>query len=194
MSTRTGMRGCLQIYFLADGDGLLQDRAPVEIVADSTKFRGHPEIRVPGSCVQCHDKGLNPPTLNAFRELVKAGVNVFADQEDVAALEAFHMSDLGKEIARNNDDYQTTVEQICGAKSEEVAKSFKAAIDTYDAPLDLAQTAFELNVTVEEWTLALAKSGAKLPVRLAALPDGGKIPRDAWEEHYLSALEACNVR
>lgn len=187
---KKGFRGVLQIYFLANGQGNLVAFAPVDLVEDKTEFRGNREIVSPGSCIQCHATGLNPHTTNEFRNLIDSGVDVFADQRTSFQLEAFHLGDIEKELFRGQDDYQTMVELICGAKSAHVSASFKRAVDRYDAPLTLWHTADELGASVETWAraLAVASGDGTIGARLAGLAHGRTIPRDAWEIHYRDAV------
>jgi hypothetical protein len=191
LSITTGKRGTLQWYWLNNGKGELVSRAPVDLVRDSTRFRHLDEIRRAGSCIQCHTEGLNSFTRNEFKELIKAGVNIFANEKDRQLLEAFHLSDLKTEISRANDDFQSMVELACGCKSADAVKSFTAAVNRYDAPLSLQDTAEELNVDAKLWTQVLS-TNVDLPARLASLPHGGKIPRVAWEEGFRPAFYATH--
>lgn len=195
-----GTWGTLQAYFLTNDKGELVQRAPVDLVSDATRFRGYDEIRNPGSCIQCHKTGLNLPTSNEFRKLVTNGVDVFAGNAKKDQLEAFHLSDLAGDFAAANNQFQTIVEYATGAKSADTAKSFKAAIDAYDAPLNLELTATELEVPVDAWVKAIATTGT-LPARLASLTGGqktdkgdtrGTIPRVAWEQVFRDAYYATH--
>lgn len=190
-----GTWGTLQAYFLTNNKGELVQRAPVDLVSDASRFRGYNEIRDPGSCIQCHKTGLNLPTSNEFRKLVLSGVDVFAGTQKKDQLEAFHLSDLAGEFAAANNQFQTIVEYATGAKASETSDSFKASINVYDAPLNLELTATELDVPVNDWVAAIAKTGT-LPARLASLTSGAKtdkadtrgtIPRVAWEQIFREA-------
>lgn len=205
ISATSGQRGVLQWYYLADGNGKIIDRADPDIVADSTHFRNRDDIHNPGSCIQCHAEGLKKPTLNLFRALLDAKVNVYADRSNVEQLQIFNLSDVGKAIGRYQDDFQTVVQLVCGVKSRDAiavgGQSFKEAINRYDAPLTLEQTAAELGVTVDEWTKALAINGtitARLSSLTVKIPTGGgqdevgTIPRAAWEQDYLKAYDATH--
>jgi hypothetical protein len=188
VSITTGMRGVRQIYALSNGKGILVNRAPVDLVKDHTRFRNLDEIRNPGSCIQCHKEGLNDPTQNLFAETIKSGVDLFADYKEREKLELFHLSKLSRDINRANDDFATPIELACNCSSIEAARSFKAAIDAYDAPLNMEQTSEELYIGARDWARSLATEGI-LPARLASLPHGGKVSRDAWEDYFTEAWQ-----
>jgi hypothetical protein len=183
----TGTQGALQAYFLTNGEGGVVQRADVRLVEDHTKFRGLAEIRVAGSCIQCHQSGLNYPTTDDFRDALGSGVVATADYKNKEKIEAFHFSDLKKEIRRNNEDFAAIVELACGCSPERAAAAFAATVRTYDRPLTPARGAWELGVARDELRLALAfasSGGAQLPARIAGLAHGRDCPRVAFEPAY----------
>lgn len=199
-STRHGKRGTLQWYWLANGKSEVVDRAPVDLVVDANRFRGFPEIRNPGSCIICHDNGLNPFKRNELRSLIESGVVPYAEGGKYEDIERFHMADQAKELARANEDFQMAVALTCGCTSGDAAKSFKAAVDRYDAPLNLEDVSREVGCSVEK--LADTLKGT-LPARLASLTKGnelladgtrtkrGAIPRAAYEQYALGIERAA---
>lgn len=194
LSRQTGDRGALQVYFLNDKNANLVGRAPIDLVVDETRFRGLHEIRVPGSCIQCHTTGINPPTTNEVRELINSGISVAADKQSEQAISKFHLGDPIKEVHRNQDDYQSMVEIGFGVKSSRVSEVFKRAIERYEKPLDLVMTAEEMGVDVKVWADSI--------LRVAGSPDAGPrlpglikkrtIPRRQWEEDYLYGVDILN--
>lgn len=188
-----GPRGTLQAYLLNDAAGKRQDRAPADIVADQTRFRGAPEIRTCGSCMQCHVSGIKGPSVNALRATIAAGVDLYADRRTQEQLEQFHLADIHREVERNREDYLTIVAFITGRPAEENAAALKQCIDAYDADVTLEQAARELATTPEELRLALAYAsarGRKLGARLSALAHDQPLPRPAWEDAYPAAHAA----
>lgn len=188
----TGTQGALQVYFLADGKGKLVNRAPVDLVTDSTGFRGLPEIRCPGSCVQCHEAGLNPLTTNELRDYIASGVDAYADYENQQAIESFHFADLTRELKRDGQDFQAIVRLATGMEAKEAVSRFRSALAKYDQPLSLEQVASELHAPADELRLALAWASSKnfhLPARVAGLAHGQNIPRTSWEENYLTCRQ-----
>lgn len=186
----TGTQGVLQVYFLANGQGKIVNRAPVDLVRDATQFRGLDEIRNCGSCVQCHDQGLNLPSTNELRRLIQDGVDIYTDKQSQQDIEAFHLANITNELKRSRDDYQAIVKLATGVESVEATACLKRSIQGYDADLDIGICANELGVDLEEFRSALAfgsATGDKLGARLSDLAHGGTIPRAAWEQKYLYA-------
>jgi len=186
LSSATGKRGALQLYFLSSGQGQTQDEAPIKIVQDHTKIRyGSEEIRNGISCIACHTTGLNLPTVNEFRSLIEEGADIYAKKGVQQQLEAFHLSDINKELTRNNEDFQDIVEHCTGVSSEQAAKAYFNCVQDYDAPLSILHAALEVGCTPKELQLAIAyasndgKSTAR-DVRLAQGKQG--IPRHTWED------------
>lgn len=171
----TQQRGAVQAYFLANGDGALVQRAPVELVEDYNKFRGYAEIRNPGSCIGCHQQGLNQLDESQLVQTLKLGVPLNAATTHYGQLENFHFSDLTTEISRNNEDYKRFVTN----GPERVL----AVINAYDKPLNLSACAAELKTTSIELSRVIGSYPA-VSARVAALTAGGTISRDAWEQYY----------
>lgn len=204
VSLATGQRGAKQFYFLSDGQGNIVNRAPVDLVEDSTTFRGYREIRCCGSCIQCHDIGLNQPTRNDVRDFLASGAEIFAKEKNVLGLDRFYGSDLRDEFTRHNELYARYIFAALNLQPEENisegARAFRRAVDRYDNDLDLVSTAIELRKDPAGWRAALGASGVEIGARLAGLGGGRTISRDAWEaltgdppvSQYLRALELAN--
>lgn len=190
----TGVRGHLQGYFLANGQGKTQDVAPTRIVTDTTGVRyGSKEIRNGVSCIACHTPGLNPPTVNEFRQLIEGGTDVYAKKNDQEQLEAFHLSNIGKEIDRHNEDFNDIIEECTGGSSEHAVACFVERVKGYDARLTLQQAAWEHGCEAKELQLALAYASqyGDFSPRLAGLGDGKPMLRHTWEDgDYLRAYTA----
>jgi hypothetical protein len=188
VSIATGKRGVLQIYLLSDGKGNRVDKAPVDLVEDSSRFRGRAEIRNPGSCIQCHDQGLREPSRNELREYVESGAELYAtEQATQERLEAFHLGAIGQEIARANEDFGGIVRLVTGLAPEDAASEFTQAVRRYDEPLTVEDVARELGVTPGKARAAIALQtgmGKPLGARLSSLAHGGTASRDAVEERY----------
>lgn len=191
----TGARGAMQAYFLANAAGERQDVAPPDIATDHTGVRyGSKEIRNGISCVACHVEGMNPPTVNEFRQLIEAGADVYAKKDKQAELEAFHLGDIQTELDRNNEDFAAFVQAACGCEPAVAVKAFIASVKGYDADVTLERAAGEFGCDAEELQLALAYASNKgLPARLAGLGHGVPIPRQTWEEYYLQAYSALKA-
>lgn len=185
----TGYRGALQVYFLSNGQGGIVPRAPVDLVRDHREFRGFAEIRNPGSCIDCHDGGINPVGPNQLAEVIKSGVEAYADYANYQAIESFHFSQLDREVTRNNEDFQGAALLACGEPSAEASLYVKQVVEAYDAPVDIEQAGAEVYLAPEELKRALAlgsASGYSLGARLSALAHDGTVPREAFEENYVA--------
>lgn len=190
----TGAMGALQVYFLANGQGTIVDRAPVDLVEDHTRFRGLAEIRNAGSCIACHGSVLNPFTRNDLRETLASGVAAYAYDDDRQRIEAFHLADLTREIERNNQDVETIVQQACGCSAAAASAAYVATVKFYDEPLYINRAAHELGVHPDTLRSALAyasSQGQRMGARIASLAHSGGVSRDAWEENYLAVEALC---
>lgn len=196
ISTATGEDGFLQVYLLSDGDGNRVDKAPVDLVEDSTRFRGFAEIRNPGSCVQCHFEGLKKPTTNGLRDYLLKGGGIYANSPEVQAqLEAFHLRKFENKIDRANEDFQRMVKLVTGLDSKTAAEAFREAVLDYDGNLALEDIAREIGVTPAMLRNALAEQtglGKPLGARSAGLAHGRSIPREAFEQQYPTFRSVCD--
>src|SRR5690606_37493228 len=74
----TGTTGYIMVFFLANGQGTIVNRAPTDLVRDYNFTRGLGEIRNGSSCFVCHPKGFNAWNQNEFREYLSSGVELLA--------------------------------------------------------------------------------------------------------------------
>jgi len=191
LSLLTGQRGHLQAYFLSDGKGNLVDRAPVDLVEDSTRVRGVREIRNCVSCIACHKTGMNLPTKNDVLDFIGKGGQIYTGKQNRVELIRFYGSDLISEMQTYNERYAKAA-FVAGSLTaeddiEDVAESFIRAVRRYDAPLDLTACAVELGTPPARLQAALAVQGVAAGARLVGLVHGRTIPRKAWEDQYLQA-------
>ena len=193
VSLTTGKRGTLQAYLLTDGRGNVVNKADPDLVEDHTRFRGRAAIRTSGSCIQCHIEGINAPKVNELRELIKVGVDVYANKKGLQEqIELFHLSDTGKELLRNQEDYADGVEMANGLTPQANVAAFTESVNRYDADVSLEVAARELYTNAETLKLALGylSNQKNIGARLAALAHGKPIPRTAWEQLYRRAHNA----
>lgn len=190
----SGTQGALQVYFLANGQGQLVDRAPVDLVEDHSRFRRLAEIRNAGSCIGCHLEGLNPLKRNELRAVQAAGVADYAQPADKEAVEAFHFADLTVHVRRDNEDFAAIVRLACQCEPYEASYAFQTIVAEYDKPLTFADAARELGRQPAELKLALgyaSASGYRLGRRLASLAHEQSVPRRAFEPAFLGLLSLC---
>jgi len=197
VSLTTGDRAALMTFFLSDAKGKRQEEAPPNIVTDHLGFRGQSAIRNVGSCIGCHATGYLPPGDSELRQLIGNGLDLYATPKERAEkIERFHLSDAGKQLARDNEDILQGIRLVNGLSGEENAEAFRAVFDYYDADLDLERCALETHATGKDLASAIAYSNAKginLGARVPALVHGGQISRASWEQSgYLKAALALD--
>lgn len=188
ISLRTHNEGALACYFLANGKGQIVNAAPIDLVEDHTEFRGKPEIVAPGSCISCHQRGYNLPSVNALVDENLAGVDRFAKYADQLTIEKTLYANLEKHFTRGNEDYATACIDGLGVKPVTAAASFQLCVSRYDEPVTLETAARELYTTPERLRQVIAlesgRPGNKMTTRVAGLAHGLKIPREAFEEAW----------
>lgn len=196
VSVRNRSRGALQVYQLGDGAGNKVEEAPGRLVQDYVRFKSHHVIVNAGSCIQCHAKGINEPSVNGLEKALLDGIELTAQYSERQFIERFHLTDVGKEIRRNQEDYATAVFACNGTDPATNAALFKTSIDGYWADLKIEQVARELDATPEELQQALAYASAKkleVGVRFSGLAHGRAISRATMESGYLKVREILKL-
>lgn len=188
----SGTDGALQIYFLANGDGKIVARAPVDLVEDHQRFRGLAEIRNPGACIGCHANGINPFKRNEFKETLAAGVEASSYKYDEAdKIESFHFADVAKEVRRNNEDFQAIVKLATECEPSDAVSCLTACLSSHDQPLNLERAAHEVECEPAELKRALSAAnayGVEITARLAGMVHGLTVPREAWQQEYVAVV------
>ncbi len=190
-----GQSGSAQAYALFNGKGERQEKAPADIVTDSTGTRGV-EIRNTISCIACHTEGLRHPNLDQYRAYILSGARIYAYDKNVQQeIDRYLDSPIAKEIGRNNQDYSTFVEMCNGLTTQANATAFQAMVRLYDSPVTLEQAALESYVTHQELRLALGNYSRTyaLSGRLALLAEGQAISREQWISSYGLAQKAVGI-
>lgn len=201
VSVKQRTRGTAQFYFLSNGQGKRVEEAPPDLVEDHKRtIRRQTAIINNGSCVSCHERGLNLPSVNGIESLILQGVQLYAAEKDKAELvERFHLGTKGllKEIERSNEDYALFVEACNGLTAQENAATYRRAIRDYEADLNLWRAAHELGATEDELRNALAyATAAKIDLgpRFSVLAHGTEpIPRTVFEEGARKTTELLKL-
>lgn len=181
-----GQHGTLQAYFLANGKGERQEKAPADIVRDDTGTRGV-EIRNTISCVVCHETGLRHPTLDQYRGYILSGGRIASYDKNVQReIDRYLDSPIAREINRNNEDYAAGVSMCNGLTTKQNALLFRDTVRAWDAPVTPEQAALELYTTVAEWRLALGSYSRTqgLTGRLVLMAQNQPITRQQFEANY----------
>lgn len=193
---RRGRSGNVQAYFLTDGNGRRQAKAPVEIVEDRTNTRGR-EICNSSSCVYCHTSGVLPPTKNEYVTYIKDPTRLFNDQKTRYKIERYHGSDIAKEIRIHQQAYSDGIAMVNGLTAGQNSRHFQICVQLYSGKANIDQVARELSIlygdrlTAKELRLALgmASKDGKLKGRLAQLAEGIPISRDMVNENWFELQE-----
>lgn len=187
----SGQSGYLQSYFLANGQGKSQVKAPANIVVDHVGLRG-PEIRNFISCVTCHTTGINPPTSDQFKTYIEAGAKVsFLKKDEQRKVDQYLTSDVAKEVKTCQEQYADGILLCNGLTPEANQKAFVNVVRLYDKDVTLEQAALELYCPPKELQLALADYSRRytLTGRLALLAQGRPITREQWKSSFKQAQE-----
>lgn len=191
--SKLGTRGVLQAYLLSDARGKIINKADGDLVEDHTKFKNFAQIRVPGSCIQCHVQGLNLPTANRVAQYIASGGEVYAYPKKIQEeIERFYLGNHGKGIKRNNEDYADIIKLCNGLTPEENQKQFEQIVQFYVADVSLEQAAREVGTDKETFQKAMglaSAAGYKVPPVLIELTHGNAIARSSWEDSYIVAKE-----
>lgn len=186
-----GKSGMLQHYFLANGQGVRQEKAPADVVVDHSGIRGV-EIRNTISCLACHSTGINPPTSDAFRTYIESGARVaFLDKQAQLATDRYLGSDVAKEVTDCQQQYADGVALCNGLSVQENTRAIVTVVQTFDQAVDLQQAARELYCEPRELQLALAyySRTQTLTGRLALLAQDKSISRNQWKASYPQAQQ-----
>lgn len=200
--------GSAQAYLLstgnADGEnkpldnpGSVVQEAPVRLVEDWHRFLNQTAIITNGSCIICHDAGMKFPTENGLASRLKAGVKLWVNDEILKEdIEAFHLTDVGRQITRDNEDYSEFVRACNGLTTLKNSQNYKAVTLSYSQRLPLDAVCRELYTTPEELKLAIgyaAVNGIDMGVRSSDMLYGFKIPRAQFEDDYLKLHAVIDV-
>jgi hypothetical protein len=194
LQTNPPLSGTLQYYFLATSTGNIINAADPSLVEDKSRFKNNPQIRTPGSCIQCHSQGLNFPTTNALQQLIKSGADIYADKETQTTLELFHLLPAKESIEESNKKFQKIQHYLTKMTPPEFLEAFRSVINNYEKPLTLEEAGKDVNYG--RFNLALGNTSTtafKLDARLVGLAHNIPISRRNWEKQFYNAVNAVNI-
>ncbi len=174
-------RNGLQLFALFDAEGRRQATVPDVIAKDASDPHGSGIVVPMISCVRCHVEDGLRPFANDQRRLLESGVELFTEKpSDAQRLAAFYLSDLGKKLRRDREDYATAVAQATGGLTTVTTSAALARIvrEYADDLVDLERAAREVGVAPEVLRSALR---ATRDSTLAALAVGIAVQRKQWE-------------
>jgi len=177
----------LQAYFLANGQGVRQDEAPVNIAIDTTSVDR--VVRNGRSCIICHAEGIKSID-DEVRSLNKWNPNhdgvrlLITKENDAYKVDDLFGSDLDKQIIKDMQIYQDAVALTNGLKSQVNAKIYGTIYDNYIEHLmakEQVAREFALNLRDLDALLKLSND----PVMLGLLRNPIRpLRRDQFEESF----------
>ncbi len=170
----------LQGYLLVDGRGQRVDKAPAEIVSDPRRSDRLVENGL--SCLTCHVRGLLPKD-DQVRSHVLRNPKAFS-REDQAAIKALYVP-AARMKALMAEDMRRFAEALGRAGVPEGdPEPIDAAVQRYEAVLDLTVAASEVGLTTEAFADRLQRSPGLSRLLGSLLARGGTVQRQLFQENY----------
>ncbi len=188
VSSKDHTRGTLQAYGLFDAKFATITDASTKLVEDYQRYKNRSSIRNAGSCVGCHETGINGYSENALVKALADGVQLDAIKDTYDEISEFHLTDTQVQIERDRADYAIAIMAINGCSPEANAESFRWSWRWYIQDVDLKQAAKEQSCKPEELRNAIAWASAKkleIGVRLSLLAQDQTIYRSSWEDLFV---------
>lgn len=173
-------------FWLQNGDGARQDTAPDFIASDGKSHSTDRRVHVGLSCIRCHTPGIQPIDDHA-RRLFQGEIKLVSpDYDKLKRLRQLYLSDLPRQIQRDQTDYADAVRKCNGLSAEANATAYGKFWARYDADLTALDCARELGCHPAKLMEALRAYGPNLDPVLAGLLQKPAIPirREHWEEVY----------
>jgi WD40 repeat protein len=170
-------------FLLVDGNGRRVDRAPVEIVSDTSRSDRTVETGI--SCMGCHSGGIISKT-DQVRAHVENNSNAFS-KEEIATVRAIYGTErtmlplLAEDVGR----YQEALKKLGIAVSPDPVG---AVAQRYEQDLDLAAAAAEVGLAPAEFGKRLSASPSLARVLGALRAQGGTVQRTAFQAAFAEVL------
>jgi len=179
----------LQAFMITDATGARISKAPTSIVSDPRR----PDRSVVNglSCMSCHTQGIIPKE-DQVREFVKINPNAFsaAERESIEAI--YPSREVFAKLQKEDSDlYRAALAKTGGrvGKTEPIL----ALVQRFEAPLDLAHAAAELDLQSESFVRNLDNS-PKLARSLGVLKvKTGTMQRQAFTDVFLSVAVELKI-
>jgi hypothetical protein len=174
----------LQAYLIVDAAGKRIDKAPTDIVPDSTSRT--PEVRNGLSCMACHVQGMKD---NFSDEVGQAGLNSnLAGYDRDLLLQLYpEPAMLGALVERDKRRFEEAIKKT--GNQVGTREPILTLVSEYDESLSLARAAAEAGLDGNEFRTRLSQSSRLLARGLSSLlTPGGTVKRDAWETNFGSVV------
>ena len=177
----------LQAYFLANGQGVRQDEAPINIAADSTSVDR--VVRTGRSCMICHAEGIKAiddevRSLNKWNPKHEGVRLLIAKEKDSYKIDDLFSSDLDRQVIKDQQIYSDAVSLATGLKMQQNAKLYAGIYDTYiEHLMSKEDVARECGLNFKDLDALIKLSND--PVMLGLLRQPIRpLRRDQFEESY----------
>jgi WD40 repeat protein len=170
-------------FLLVDGNGRRVDRAPVEIVSDTSRPDRTVETGI--SCMGCHSGGIINKT-DQVRAHVEKNPNAFS-KEEIATVRAIYGTErtmlplLAEDVGR----HQEALKKIGVPVSPDPVG---AVAQRYEQDLDLAEAAAEVGLSAAEFGKRLAASAGLGRILGTLRTQGGTVPRSAFQAAFADVV------
>ena len=166
-----------QAYLLTNNKGKRLEVADPDVVRD-TSSKSRVSVRTWKSCVSCHELGINVPR-NIIPVALQQGVELKTRSSELQdRIEAFFLTDLGKQIKKDQDRYSEFVKEVTGYDPAKQVKTYLETLDNYEKPMDIDKAVLETGITKEKLIVLLS---ASTRYRTSGLVVGRTVPRGSWD-------------
>jgi mono/diheme cytochrome c family protein len=171
-------------FLLVDGNGRRVDRAPVEIVSDTSRPDRTVETGI--SCMGCHSGGIINKT-DQVRAHVEKNPNAFS-KDEIATVRTIYGTErtmlplLAEDVGR----FLAALKKI--DVPAQAPDPVGVVARRYEQDLDLAEAAAEVGLSAAEFGKRLAASADLGRVLGALRPQGGTVPRSAFQTAFAEVV------
>ncbi len=177
----------LPVWWLANGKGDRQDKAPDNIVGgDRTTHSNDTRLQINLSCIRCHfaakdESGIKPIVDAKIRKISAT------DYDKIREIQRQYLRALKPSIEADQRNYEGAIKQATGGMTgQEWATGYAKLWSWYeDAKVDLARAAGDLGCKAEDLKAGLErqeKTTGNLHPMLSIILSGDAIPIRQWEE------------
>lgn len=179
----------LPVWWLANGKGERQDKAPDNIVGgDRTTHSNDTRLQINLSCIRCHFAAKDEMGIKPIVDK-KIGRITAKDYDKLRELQRQYLRALKPSIESDQRNYETAIKQATGGMTgQEWATAYAKLWSWYeDAKVDLTRAAGDLGCKADDLKAGLErqeKTTGNLHPMLSIILAGDAIPIRQWEEVY----------
>ena len=177
----------LQGYYLADGNGIRLNEAPISIV--SNPAASDPTVRNGISCIGCHTEGMKTFE-DQVRTVIESNVNPSYNKAQALRLYV-EQSAMDARVSEDMETYRAALEATGGTFSgvEPVSRFHEA----FQGPVDAAYAAAVLGLETEAFLQKVRENtGLQNAGLLALTTENGSVKRDTWTVSFRAIISALN--